>query len=187
MQQRILYTHRTWQFIEINCICVFDVCLRSTKLIESTFAEHSDDIGDIGLKLNRLSTIRSCHFCSSPVVLVWMLQRNDVCRRCMCTSLRLSSASIELNICVSISTHKLHLHVHIKLHDVEIVVCVCVFVCLCDGILRYICLCECVYKFEQVLNMKLILTSSHERAYETWYYIIYLNIVLLLHTDICIY
>lgn len=34
-------------------------------------------------------------------------------------------------------------------------------------------------KFKQVLNMKLILTPSHERTHNTWYYIIYLNIALL--------
>lgn len=40
-----------WQFIEINCMCVW--CLRSTKLIESKRNDkHCNDIGDIGLKSN---------------------------------------------------------------------------------------------------------------------------------------
>lgn len=90
---------------------------------------------------------------------------------CVCLSLFRLHRKYQKYLCLHRSAHKLHLHVHIKLHDVEIVVCAMIF----SVFAVYL------YKFEQVLNMKLILTSSHERTYDTWYYIIYLNIVLLLH------
>lgn len=160
-----------WQFIEINCICVFDVCLRSTKLIESTFAEHW---GDIGLKLNWLSTIFSCYFCLR--LLCFCIHSNpNFIEMYVCLAMYIFVALFRFhfyqNLCLHLNTHKLHLHVHIKLHDFEIVVCVSVWLCVdIFGVCLYI------YKCVQIRTSFEYETDSDIVAWTNIRYVILHNL-----------
>lgn len=132
---------------------MFDVCLRSTKLIESMICRalrrHWRHWSKIELTIR--STLFSCYFSHSV----------SVCM-CLSASLRLSSAYIVANIFVSISTDNINFICTYTLNYMMLKFVVCTMIFLVFPLYIYI-----VYKFEQVLNMKLILTSSHERTYDT--------------------